>query len=519
MRKKMLYVILVVALFLGSCLVQADNVKNQNKPYINTSLNDYDAELPEWDIGDYWVYDLFVDLEQSEYFDFAFRLNIQNFRIEVEEVNNIDDQYKLSMNVPQGYITGNGNMNLGGFVFSGQIDNAYLNGEIYVKKSTLEIIKIDGKFEGDTNKILVPEFNIDFSIEFEEIIGDLLEKTEFTVLKFPINTDTSWNVPLRYLNISMNAIKPNLGQAKLMSYIDEHYVECSSWEVIQKDEEEYDALKITGQNYGDTNNIYYAPSIANIVKLDYDNVALGIGYKINTLTMDLIQTNYQVSSNPPETPETPSGLTDFLAGETGTYETKTTDPDNNKIRYIFDWDDETEHTYTDFINSGETITVEHLWGKGGAHNIKVKARDIYGYESQWSNTLTVNVENNKPEKPETPTGTANGKIKTSYPFKTKSTDPDDHKIRYAWDWDGDNNIDETTDLYDSGAEITTSHTFYNKGTYSIKVKAIDEYGEESDWSEPLSVSMPKYKTYGYNLEKIIQILHNYITWLKNILEI
>ena len=41
--------------------------------------------------------------------------------------------------------------------------------------------------------------------------------------------------------------------------------------------------------------------------------------------------------------------------------------------------------------------------------------------------------------------------------------------------------------------VSASHIWNAKGTYSIKVKAKDINGAESDWSDPLAVIMPKNK--------------------------
>ena len=43
-----------------------------------------------------------------------------------------------------------------------------------------------------------------------------------------------------------------------------------------------------------------------------------------------------------------------------------------------------------------------------------------------------------------------------------------------------------------------------EGSYTIKVKARDIHGGESEWSDPLSISMPKYKKSSY----LNQVLFN-----------
>jgi len=106
--------------------------------------------------------------------------------------------------------------------------------------------------------------------------------------------------------------------------------------------------------------------------------------------------------------------------------------------------------------------------------------------------------NNTP--PSTPSikGEAKGSIHTSYDYTIQTTDPDQDDVRYHVDW-GDNTT-TSTGLNKSGAEITVSHTWNTKGTYNVKVKAIDEYYTESDWAT-LTVTMP----YSYH-NPILQFL-------------
>ena len=101
--------------------------------------------------------------------------------------------------------------------------------------------------------------------------------------------------------------------------------------------------------------------------------------------------------------------------------------------------------------------------------------------------------NNPPNKPSKPDGSTSGKVGTSYSYSTSTTDPDGDNIRYGWDWDGDGIVDEWTSFYESGETITTLHTWTKKGAYNVRVKAQDEDGLESEWSDPLSVTMPKNK--------------------------
>lgn len=62
---------------------------------------------------------------------------------------------------------------------------------------------------------------------------------------------------------------------------------------------------------------------------------------------------------------------------------------NPPLYYKFDWGD---GTYTEWLGryeSGEPCTVSHAWKEKGTYNVKVKARDVDNWESDWSDPLPV----------------------------------------------------------------------------------------------------------------------------------
>lgn len=98
-----------------------------------------------------------------------------------------------------------------------------------------------------------------------------------------------------------------------------------------------------------------------------------------------------------------------------------------------------------------------------------------------------------PSTPSKPTGSFFGFINTIYTYSTSSTDSPHNTVQYGWDWNNDNVVDEWTKFYDPEETCTIEHSWSTEGTYLIKVKAMDNYGFQSDWSESLSISMPKQK--------------------------
>lgn len=99
--------------------------------------------------------------------------------------------------------------------------------------------------------------------------------------------------------------------------------------------------------------------------------------------------------------------------------------------------------------------------------------------------------NNPPNKPAKPTGPTRVKPGEENTYRTNpASDPDNDRIqRYEWDFDGDGVVDETTN------EPSVSHSWPSQGDRQVRVRARDEYGAVSEWSDPLPVKVPKNKSY------------------------
>jgi len=97
--------------------------------------------------------------------------------------------------------------------------------------------------------------------------------------------------------------------------------------------------------------------------------------------------------------------------------------------------------------------------------------------------------NNPPNIPEKPTGRVSGKTGLTYLYTTQSTDPEGQQLWYQWDW-GNENYSSWLGPVNSGGTATCTHSWSEKGTYQVRVKCRDTFNEESNWSEPLTVTMP-----------------------------
>jgi len=135
-------------------------------------------------------------------------------------------------------------------------------------------------------------------------------------------------------------------------------------------------------------------------------------------------------------------------------------------------------------NGGKVIGIYDPDKTGGSH-----VEGPGGTDYPYSICCQVYPRTTPPQTPSTPSGPTSGYLDVSYDFSTSTTDPDGDQIRYGWDWNGDGIVDDWTGYYNSGATVTTSHSWISTGTYNIKVIAEDSNGAQSGWSNPHSITI------------------------------
>jgi len=146
--------------------------------------------------------------------------------------------------------------------------------------------------------------------------------------------------------------------------------------------------------------------------------------------------------------------------------------------------------------SGSDSCYEALQTSDGGY-IAAGYTTSYGVGSQdaWILKLA-SFENQRPNKPLRPSGEINGKTGMEYIYTTSTTDPDSDDVFYLFDW-GDGHTSFWYGPYDSGEECSASNIWFERGTSEVRVKAQDVHGAESEWSDPLVVSMPKNRALEY----------------------
>jgi len=197
----------------------------------------------------------------------------------------------------------------------------------------------------------------------------------------------------------------------------------------------------------------------------------------------------------------------------------------------FDFPDigvEPEQTYYIIWSTIDTDSTNYfVWGYGDNNPYDRGDAYIYTPNDGWNiNEGTTNhpdidfcfktygVYNKPPDKPEPPTGKINGKKGEEYTYYASTTDQEGDDIFYLFDW-GNDMTSFIMGPYPSGEEGNASNIWFDEGDYEIRVQAIDEFGAESEWSDPLVVSMPKSKSnmpfgfifvFGFDVDvKIVQL--------------
>ena len=155
----------------------------------------------------------------------------------------------------------------------------------------------------------------------------------------------------------------------------------------------------------------------------------------------------------------------------------------------------------------------------GTHTIEVYAANSVGNADATpaSDTITIIAGGSEPQQPSKPNGPASGKVLTQLTYSTSTTDPDNDPISYMFDW-GDGTNSGWVGPYNSGQTASASHTWLIKGTYQIRVKAKDTSDLESPWSETLSITIPRDRSYNnYRFFNFINRLSELIPIIKILL--
>jgi hypothetical protein len=145
------------------------------------------------------------------------------------------------------------------------------------------------------------------------------------------------------------------------------------------------------------------------------------------------------------------------------------------------------------ITSQQNNTGFYQWNTttvpdGNSYLIKVNATDEFLNTGSDTSNASFSIGNHLPEIPQI-SGPSEGGNGIIFNFTVVASDPEGNQIYYKWDWD-DGNVTEWLGPFNSSETITKSYAWANDGNYSIRVKARNIGGSESNWSEihPISIA-------------------------------
>ena len=99
---------------------------------------------------------------------------------------------------------------------------------------------------------------------------------------------------------------------------------------------------------------------------------------------------YPLMYPPNNFPPTAPSITGKRIGNIGIlydYTFVTTDAYGDDVYYYIDWGDDTFEEWIGPYASGEEVTISHAWSEQGTYEIKAKAKDVFGAESNWATLL------------------------------------------------------------------------------------------------------------------------------------
>jgi rhodanese-related sulfurtransferase len=96
------------------------------------------------------------------------------------------------------------------------------------------------------------------------------------------------------------------------------------------------------------------------------------------------EAGYPTEPNMPPNIPTITGDAKGKPGEEYHYTVTTTDVDSDDVYYYVNWSDNTINQLSGPYHSGEDVILSHIWSEKGTYLVKVKARDIYGLESDYA---------------------------------------------------------------------------------------------------------------------------------------
>jgi len=158
----------------------------------------------------------------------------------------------------------------------------------------------------------------------------------------------------------------------------------------------------------------------------------------------------------------------------------------------------------------------------GNNTYKVAENTLYIGDAYPSCIILPTIEkqsSNPPNKPLPADGPVSGKYFTEYIYESNSIDPDGDKVYLLFDW-GDGSRSGWVGPFLSGEIGSASHIWsgFGEKSYQIRVKAKDTHDVVSDWSESITITLPKNKEFQFLHDLFVRLFNDKIQHL-NLIEL
>ncbi len=233
--------------------------------------------------------------------------------------------------------------------------------------------------------------NVGDGIKFRYSNENIIENNQIKANRLGIEVIKSNNNLFTKNTVSTNYGLRNI--ELLDSY--ENYVYHNNFYVYKKYSNILHYIAVdTGINYWDDGNLgnYWWDYKEKYQNIKNNGIVYEKPYKIVTKNN---KDNYPlvepigINSNAPNKPNYINGP---ILGKKNTeyyFNTSTIDPDGDEIYYLFDWGDKTNSGWMGPYNSGSIVLFNKTWKNVGFYKVRVKAKDVYGFESEWSDPLRI----------------------------------------------------------------------------------------------------------------------------------
>jgi hypothetical protein len=194
-----------------------------------------------------------------------------------------------------------------------------------------------------------------------------------------------------------------------------------------------------------------------------------------------------IADNPMYIPSAPHGTTFGFVGIEYEYSIVTLNPDSS---WMFDWGDGTNSSWLQLEENHTAIVQSHQWNVPGVYQLHVKYKGEKAPNGVWSEAMFVEISDillqDFPNEPEIQTAKIQGVSGEKYTYSAITTDPHGYLVGYRFDY-STGNLSTWTPLVPSGTSSYESIVWSQPGKYYLRAQARNEYGLESEWSNPIQV--------------------------------